>query len=336
MRLGTLRRWFGLAAVAAAAAALLPLPAAHPSGPDEPQAPRRRPAAAQDPRATPVATLRSDGEPATAVDPLRIAVLDFYERSPFGDSPGSLGRTVAAMVAAEYSRSGRYRILPEAELNRVLQRANLARGSMVNIATALRLGRLAAVEYVVFGEVQKFAVERSDRENYTAKVTIEYRVAAVELGRLWREKTIQASSVGDRMADPKEVIERALMRTANEFARDILPTPQGKVALLDLDRDRFVINLGSAHGVRKGNLFQVVRMGREIKDPDTGEVLERERQVIAYGRAEEVSEKTARLVAGEYRKSDFGRVRWRTRVEMLEAIRVGDVVEALASRKVVD
>jgi hypothetical protein len=310
---------------------------------DDPVPPRRRPTAKK-PDVKRADGTRADagvGEPMddpalTGIRPVRLAILDFYERTPYGDKPGSLGRTVASLLAAEYLKRGRFRMVGREAIDEAMSRAKLPPGALIGDAAALRVGRLTRADYVIFGDIGKFTVERSGKDNNLAKVTIDYKMVAVEMGRIWRTRTLSASSIGDSKADPKDVTETALQRTAGDFAKLTIPEPTGKVAALDLDKNRFIINLGSSNGVEKGALYQVVRLGQPIKDPDTGETIERQRDVVGFGRVEEVSERTARLVAGEYRKSDLGQVKWRTRTEILEAIRVGDVVEALESRKLGD
>lgn len=68
---------------------------------------------------------------------------------------------------------------------------------------------------------------------------------------------------------------------------------EGKVAKI-LGKGEIVLNRGSAHGVRKGMLFEIFAPeGEEVWDPDTGETLGTVEDVKAKAEVTEVKDKLA-------------------------------------------
>lgn len=265
---------------------------------------------------------------------LKVAVLDFFERTPYTRTKGSLGHSIALTLAVELDKTGRFEVFAREDLDSVLSEVRLENGSPVTDTAAARFGKLAKVDYVIYGDIEKLEVGRSEKgDTQTARVTVNYKVLAADSGRVWRTKELSASAVGAPTDDSREVTERAIQRTIEDFVKLSIPEPTGKVALIDAEKGRFVINLGEANGIERGNYFQVVRLGREIRDPDSGEVIEREKEIVCWGRVVEAGDKVAFLEPGEYSKSDIGVVRWKKRRSKLDEVRVGDTVQVADARK---
>lgn len=265
---------------------------------------------------------------------LKVAVLDFFERTPYTRTKGSLGHSIALTLAVELDKTGRFDVYAREDLENALAELRIENGSLISEAAAARVGKLAKVDYVIYGDIEKLEVTRQEKaDTQTARVGVNYKLLAVDSGRLWRTRQLAASAVGAPTDDSREITERAIQHTIEDFVKLSIPEPTGKVALIDAEKGRFVINLGSTNGITKGTYFQVVRLGREIRDPDSGEVIEREKEIICWGKVDEVGDKIAFLEPGEYKKSDIGVVRWKSRKSKLDEVRVGDVVQVADGRK---
>lgn len=265
---------------------------------------------------------------------LRVAIVTFFERSPYSGQKDSLGQATAAALAAELEKSGRFELLDRKELEATMGELAIPPGSLITEQSALRIGKLAKVDYVIFGDLEKLSVSRSEKaDTQTAKVTLNYHTLSVESGRVWKSREISGSAVGARGDDSRVITERAIQRTIEDFLKTPIPEPLGKIALVDTDRGQFAINLGMENGIEKGTYFQVVRLGREIRDPDTGAVIEREKEIICWGRVVQAADKTAWLEPGEYTRNDIGVVRWKGRKSKLDEIRVGDTVQVVEGKR---
>ena len=76
---------------------------------------------------------------------------------------------------------------------------------------------------------------------------------------------------------------------------------QAKIIAI-LDNQRVIINAGSEQGVLSGHQFFIYEEGEEIKDPDTGEVLEHLENVKAHVEAFLVQDKISVLVPVDIKK----------------------------------
>jgi len=88
--------------------------------------------------------------------PAAVAVMDFDNRSPSGQWPW-LGRGLADMIVTDLSASGRLVILEREKLNDILRELDLGATGLVDPATASHVGRLARVDWVLYGSFLKKA-----------------------------------------------------------------------------------------------------------------------------------------------------------------------------------
>jgi len=77
-----------------------------------------------------------------------------------------------------------------------------------------------------------------------------------------------------------EATNQAVTKMAQDFESSATKIPaaaaipiDGLVA--DVDGSKLILNVGSSAGLKAGQILQVVRTGREIKDPATGKVIRR-------------------------------------------------------------
>ncbi|MFH1677163.1 MAG: hypothetical protein ABIC40_09080, partial [bacterium] len=102
-----------------------------------------------------------------------------------------------------------------------------------------------------------------------AEVTVNYVVMDAETGAIWRQGTITESKSESGLPDKTSLIKQVAFRTAERFVQEkIHPLLVGKVALVDVGKRRFVINLGSLNGVSVQTYFNVITKGDPIYDPD--------------------------------------------------------------------
>ena len=105
------------------------------------------------------------------------------------------------------------------------------------------------------------------------------------------------------------ILGEAVTAAVNQLSRDLdgsaqrLPTRKvvldGLVA--DVSGDTIVINIGSKVGVKVGDVLQVKRIGREIRDPATGKVIRRDETSLGQLTVTEVDEVSA---VGKYSGSE--------------------------------
>ncbi len=90
---------------------------------------------------------------ATAQDLPRVAVLDFTGfMMGDGNAAVSLGKAIAAMLVTEFSGRDGIQVVERAQLNEMLREQDLALSGRLDESSAVEIGRLLGVQYVVTGQ----------------------------------------------------------------------------------------------------------------------------------------------------------------------------------------
>ncbi|TAL25694.1 MAG: PEGA domain-containing protein [Nitrospirae bacterium] len=71
------------------------------------------------------------------------------------------------------------------------------------------------------------------------------------------------------------------------------PYTEGFIIDMDMEKDMVTISLGSVDGVKKGDKYIVFRIGKELRDPKTNELLQIEEAVIGVIKVKELMPRTA-------------------------------------------
>lgn len=243
--------------------------------------------------------------PASGARP-RVAVLEFKNKAPH--AWGHVGAAAQDILISELVKKDKYTVIDRERLAEVLQEKNLSLSGDIDPKTAVKAGKLLGVEYVIAGSVTEFGSVKSGASTGwlgrglpsvdvgTTKFTaaIDARAISTTTGEvIWadtaRESTTDArvfvngaggGAVDEAQAD--KVIRPVCVQLVASLDRKTLTTAglggsgdasgvAGKIA--QVEGGEIYINVGSEAGVSVGQVFQVMRKGKVIKDPDTGEVL---------------------------------------------------------------
>jgi curli biogenesis system outer membrane secretion channel CsgG len=236
----------------------------------------------------------------------RVAVLEFKNKAP--NAWGHVGAAAQDILISELVKKGKYTVIDRERLSAILQEKNLSLSGDIDPKTAVKAGKLLGVEYVIVGSVTEFGSVKSGASTGwlggrvpnvnvgTTRFTaaIDARAISTTTGEIiWadtaRESTTDArvfvngaggGAVDEAQAD--KVIRPVCAQLAASLEKGKLTTSglggsadasgiAGKIARVDADE--IYINIGAEAGVQAGQVFQVVRKGKVILDPDTGEVL---------------------------------------------------------------
>ncbi len=236
----------------------------------------------------------------------RVAVLEFKNKAP--NSWGHVGMAAQDILISELVKKGNYTVIDRERLSEILQEKNLSISGDIDPKTAVKAGKLLGVEYVIAGSVTEFGSVKSNTSTGwlsgrlpnvnvgTTRFTaaIDARAISTTTGEvIWadtaRESTTDArvyvhgaggGAVDEAQAD--KVIRPVCAQLATSLEKKKLTTAglggagdasgvAGKIARVDAGE--IYINVGAEAGVQVGQVFQVVRKGKVITDPDTGEVL---------------------------------------------------------------
>lgn len=203
---------------------------------------------------------------------------------PFADQSGQrLSKYVTDTLLTGLFQRRSYHLVERSRLGNIIKEQKLGRSGIVDPLTAASIGKIAGADYTIIGSV-KSAAMRNDYvvlgNQFTAKVVLAVQVIDSATGEIilaeeaeGKDSVLQVKPFTKEKADMKKAADNAATKLIAKIAA--LHPLEGKIA--GLRGQIAYINLGSEDGVRKGDTFLVYQEGVPIFDPDSGEILSRQR-----------------------------------------------------------
>ena len=266
--------------------------------------------------------------PAFAQAKIRIAIWDFDNNAAtswwFYNEMGPAARNHIDTAFSEIKElSSKFTVLEREKLALVMKEQGLATTGAVDPQTQAKVGRLLGVKYILTGGIDKFAINTTrggigaigiGGNMTTADATINIRmidtttaeriISIAETGQVKKGGGFVRGTSLSRDAEwgiASEAIEKASKAIVAKLATpDYLAKVSGAAGsavaegrIIKVDGNRAWINLGSAAGLKVGDAFNIVAVGEELIDPDTGAKLGAEEKQTGTGVVAEVQEKFA-------------------------------------------
>lgn len=261
----------------------------------------------------------------------RVAVLEFKNKAE-GYSWGwyRAGQAAQDMLVTELVKIEKYRVIERERLDALMQEKHLTLSGDVDPKTAVKVGRQLGVEYLIVGNVTEMNLinkgvhvpgglpfMRNPSVNVRSQkmeVALDARAINTSTGEIVWADTGKAETSDSSVfiagagggADDRRKLDRCLRPAVQELARSLgkkaLGTSgvggasdssgvAGKIA--NAEGGTLYLNVGAEAGVAVGAEFDVFRVGKVIKDPDTGEVLGQDENKV--GRVRVTAVKGARM-----------------------------------------
>jgi curli biogenesis system outer membrane secretion channel CsgG len=244
----------------------------------------------------------------------RVAVIEFKNKvSGYSWNWYQAGQQAQDMFVTELVGTKKYRVIDREQLAAIMREKNLSLSGDIDPKTAVKFGKMLGVEYLITGALTELGAQRTNVSvpggllgRYqpstsvgTSKMdcTIDARAISTTTGEIvWADKASESSSdakvyvagAGGGVENQRKLdhlIRPVVAKLAASLAKETLGTSgvggandtsgvAGKIARID--GGTIYLNVGSEAGVKEGDEFTVFRVGAQIKDPDTGEVLGQE------------------------------------------------------------
>jgi curli biogenesis system outer membrane secretion channel CsgG len=240
----------------------------------------------------------------------RVAVLEFKNKaSHYTWTWYEAGRGAQDMLVTELVKSGKWRVIEREQLAAIMQEKNLSLSGDIDPRTAVKIGKMLGVEYLIAGAITELGV--TDRganvpggllrglpsvnvRSQKAEAAVDARAFSTSTGEIvWADSekgessdaSVFVAGAGGGAQDHGKVdkiLRPVVQKLAASFAKADVKTSGmgghgdasgivGKIA--NVEGGTLYLNAGSEGGVKEGDEFSVYRVGKQIKDPDTGEVL---------------------------------------------------------------
>ncbi|MGE5530434.1 MAG: CsgG/HfaB family protein [Patescibacteria group bacterium] len=240
-----------------------------------------------------------------------------------------VGKGISDIIVNKLLDAGTFRLVEREKIASIIQEQDFGASGRVDARTAAKIGKIAGVKYVIMGKVTEFTI--ADKGGSLLGVTVKSSTARVAInGRIVDTTTAEilagAEGVGEEKSSSfsvniatfphvafgsakfqESILGKATTKAVTQFCTLISQKFQaagggtaaagaptgitGKVAAVS--GNKVYLNIGSAEGVAVGMVFVISNVIEEVKDPDTGEVLDVVTEDVCEITIAEVKERTS-------------------------------------------
>ena len=204
-----------------------------------------------------------------------------------------------ARIEALLTQGRRFAVLDRRADDLYQQEKRLLQSADVDTAEGARLGKVLGADYLLYGTVDRIAVEEErkniqltgeTRTEVQAAAQVRYSVLAVATRQVKWSSAVELEHAADEELWPEQQAEAVLddiaARIVDELTENIYPP----VVMQVLGGGTVAVNRGG-NTVAAGDLFEVFALGAALIDPDTGESLGRLEMPVGFVRITTVKPK---------------------------------------------
>ncbi len=240
-----------------------------------------------------------------------------------------LGLALSNILLNDLAGAGKIQVVERSALDKVLKEENLSNSDRMDNATAAKIGKVAGVDAILIGSVvqfvgvnketglSKFGALAGNKTGHQMQTKVDIvttaRLVDVNTGVVMTtahgeghaqntEYQVTAGAKGQEIGNP--VLNEAVVKAIGIMAEQLDSSPaltemvavaraayKGEVA--DVDANTLILNVGVSGGVKVGDVVQISRQGRTVKDPKTGAVLKVIYEPLGTAKITEADAKTA-------------------------------------------
>lgn len=177
----------------------------------------------------------------TARDNIRLAVLEFEPKNVTPET----AETVTELIRTSLFNTGRFTVVEREQVQQILQEQQFQSTGLTDMKEAVEIGRLLNVQKLLLGSVNRLG----NTHILNARM-VDIQSGAVDLA-------VNKSSKGGEENIPKAI---------EDMTHAIIDKLGLEGAIIQVDGEKVLIDLGAKDGVRIGQAFDVLKEGEAIKD----------------------------------------------------------------------
>lgn len=240
-----------------------------------------------------------------------VAVSRFENRTAFTSGGfANIGTGLATQLTDALVQSGAFVVLERETLTDVFSEQNLARSGRMSRSQSARTGKATSAQVLVKGTVTEFKMNRSGNDTGFAiggfmfgggqsetHIGLVIRLIDTTTGQVIASHRVEgkaqgtSSNVGiafgglafqskDRQEDPISKATQIAIDRGVEFIAQRLRSVPFRARVVAASNNEVIVSAGLRNGAKPGDVFTVYGVGRELKDPYTGEILGREEREV--------------------------------------------------------
>lgn len=202
--------------------------------------------------------------------------------------------------------SRKYEVVERENLAKVQKELKLVDASLTE-GDAPESNKLKAAGYCIYGKVLQYRNNKAQTDvggltvqAVTGIIELQLRITNIENGRMLGAKTIKQvgrKNLSNAVRTTKNLEQEVMIETLSKAAKEVVAALNDiafPVYVLSANR-RFVTCNVTAEQVVEGEMWEVFEIGDELKDPQTGEVLGNDEELIAKVRVSRPGPKTTKF-----------------------------------------
>ena len=253
----------------------------------------------------------------------RVAVLPF-DSSHISTNNASLSTSVVnGMFETELVKTGKFIVIERKRISDVMHEQGLGLTGAVDASTAAKIGKILGVELILTGDITDLGVKKSGGHTgflggagfskNTLEGGLDIRLISTTTTQIvfadTAKKTDSSGKISFRgTGGGTDLDETAMNKVFRPCVEELCQKMASKVSemvgemrgggglagkIANVSGEKIYLNIGAGEGVKVGDAFDVFRQGEEIRDPDTGAVLDVETKLIGKILVTEVKDKVS-------------------------------------------
>lgn len=221
-----------------------------------------------------------------------VVAIDKFEND--ANASDELFTTLRKRITGSIVNTRKFEVVERQHLKSVLSERKLSDAGLTDEENAPAAGKLKAAGYVLYGSVLSLGLDGSavnvggvSAGKISAKVEIELRISSAETSKIIASKTIIARKSQSRISGDGQATAG---NVADQVIEDAIRAATKKVtgALIDLAYPAKIIKVGkrsvtvniTQEQTELGAVYEVWEVGEELIDPDTGESLGADEELL--------------------------------------------------------
>lgn len=226
----------------------------------------------------------------------RIGIVDFENSSPqqgWGSARNALSDAAREVTTEALVKSGGFVVIEREQIARVLKEQGLGMTGAISAQSAAKAGKLLGLQALVTGKITDFNAKEEasgfggfyQARTQIAMARVSLRMIDTTTGEIWiaesGEGTAKQKSTivmgGGSLSHDETLGKKALYKAIHQMIGKIIAKSDARpwtstVAKVDKGKRVYIV-AGSDLGLEPGTTLAVRRMGGEIADPTTGQVI---------------------------------------------------------------
>ncbi len=217
---------------------------------------------------------------------LRVGVVNFQNKTP--SRVLGIGEAAADILGTILQKTGRFIIIPQQDIESIMQQQHMGATGAVNPDTAAKMGSILGLNAILTGAVTAYseAEEGQDMLVYKtkkqiARVTVDYRIVDTTTGvqmmadsgaGIYEKAVGRVLGMGGKSSYDSDLRDGALRDALTKAMVNMMKSLESspwKGKIMKIAGDKVYINAGKKTGLKVGDKLDVYRVGEDLIDPDT-------------------------------------------------------------------